>query len=74
MVKNDVYETKKKFCKRDRFLALYKMSSSMVDYLIDNIEFNKLILYSMKMMCRLSLFYTQNILNLTLKVDIRISH
>ena len=26
---NDVYETKKKFHKRDLFLAVYKMSSSM---------------------------------------------
>jgi hypothetical protein len=29
MVENDVYETKKKFRKRDLFLAFYKMSSSM---------------------------------------------
>jgi hypothetical protein len=30
MVENDVYETKKKFRKRDLFLAVYKMSSSML--------------------------------------------
>ena len=30
MVENDVYETKKKFRKRDLFLAVYKTSSSMV--------------------------------------------
>jgi hypothetical protein len=29
MVENYVYETKKKFRKRDLFLAVYKMSSSM---------------------------------------------
>jgi hypothetical protein len=29
MVENDVYETKKKFRKRDLFLTFYKMSSSM---------------------------------------------
>jgi hypothetical protein len=29
MAENDVYETKKKFRKRDLFLAVYKMSSSM---------------------------------------------
>ncbi len=34
MVENDVYETKKKFRKRDLFLAVYKMSSSMVNYKI----------------------------------------
>jgi hypothetical protein len=30
MVENYVYETKKKFRKRDLFLAVYKMSSSML--------------------------------------------
>jgi hypothetical protein len=29
MVENHVYETKKKFRKRDLFLAVYKMSGSM---------------------------------------------
>ena len=29
MVESDVYETKKKFCKRDQFLVFYKMSGSM---------------------------------------------
>jgi RNase P/RNase MRP subunit POP5 len=41
MVENDVYETKKKFRKRDRFLAFYKMSSSMSKYInIENLILN----------------------------------
>ncbi|MEY3241584.1 MAG: hypothetical protein RIR11_3023 [Bacteroidota bacterium] len=37
MVENHVYETKKKFRKRDLFLAFYKMSSSMG---FDTMHFN----------------------------------
>ncbi len=33
MVGNDVYETKKKFRKRDLFLAVYKMSGSMIEHI-----------------------------------------